>query len=865
VITLDTQLGGAIYPFLEATGRAWSLVTSSTADPAHYPNPATFGMDKPSLRWVNGDQVKDIFVDGMTTQEFLRATGLQIDMSKKGGFVVSKRLSRLMRPYFASASFPDSAVSITYLDELDADGAKVWDGAGLISREMLRRVLIPDGVSEAKREELLREIARCKRVEFTLMSANGQDKGHAIVADCLPTDFVLPRDTKGEVKLVNGQKFVGINFVHHHEDMRLDIQSLINLGEFYGEDQLANWLEDDGAVFTEAVRTGEVAEAMSRLEHHVSLDEVQQWPLREYFVSGGHPLWFSDVAKNLMNQHLARLNASTLSDMRLPVPGGRFYVMPIGVGQRAGVDHDVPHGHIRIDRDYSTAWVNDEDWVALQDAGVDPKTGKPLGLAGILGGADNDDALWLHGFTDYDGEPKVLCWRSPNQTGEYVILKPTIGSYNLDWKTTEGAVQYPPGDSRLLPPRKDRVRKEYLGLVTEQPPVTAADYTVESMEPTIKQSIANAGTLGMYCNILMVHQAMNGKLPDRLPDELEEVIDASVKTGADLSAVHEWCFAESQKILASDQPLSPVIANRVIGSKDKPVALTHDHRLDRISQRVRTHIAEFEKAREKLMQEAMPPAAIFDHAMNESEQEMVEVGAGLHYVYNNALRLLSKQKGHLEPDDYDQARLKAEAYLNRYPPEQHGAILRGAIVAAYLSEKRKDSMLWLRGAKTDNGYAPGMAQRTMQALRDIGVLQEVDLTSIGVIAYPGASISQPQYQKTIGISSVWFREAQNWQRANGLPVASEPSQISPEARKQAKDKVAEFAKTIYRNLRLTVKAEGERKIAYAQDGQIFGFIAKDSTVDVPEGEITVAFSLSKDGNLRCVWHQTEQDLYSGEE
>jgi hypothetical protein len=43
------------------------------------------------------------------------------------------------------------------------------------------------------------------------------------------------------------------------------------------------------------------------------------------------------------------------------------------------------------------------------------------GIAGILGGADHDDALWLHNFTDHDGERKVLAWRSPNQAGEYIL------------------------------------------------------------------------------------------------------------------------------------------------------------------------------------------------------------------------------------------------------------------------------------------------------------------------------------------------------------------------------------------------------------------------------------------------------------
>lgn len=853
ITDFESQLGGAVYPFLEATGRAWRIVSSPVNNPAQYPSGATFGMDKPTLRWVNGSQIKDVFVDGMTTQEFLATNGLQLDM-KKGGFVLSKRISRLMRPYFASGYYPDSEVMVSYMDDLDEAGKKVWDGAGLISREMLMRVMIPDGVSEAKREELLREIAHCKRVEFTLMTANGQDKGHAIVADNLPSDFVLPRDTKGEVKLINGQSFVGINFVHHHDEMRLDIQSLINLHPFFQEEQLDQWLDEEGKLFAAAVESGDVADAMSRVEHHTTMDEVQKWALREYFVSGGHPMWFADIAKNLMNQHLERLNSKTLGQMRLPVPGGRFYVMPIGVGQAAGVDHIVPRGHVRIDREHSTAWVNDEDWVALQSAQGEPTAG----IASILGGADNDDALWIHGFTDHDGEAKMLCWRSPNQTGEYVVLKPTIGSYNLDWKTTEGEITYPPADSRLLPARKDKVQKHYLDLVDNRPPMGSGEYSIEVMNATIKQSIDNTGALGMYCNQLMLFQAADGRLPDELPAELEDVIDASVKTGADLSAVRQWCYEQSQMILENNKPIPAVLANRVIGATNRPVMPTDNHWLDRLTARIKTHITSFEKKRDELAKAAMPPAAIWDHAFNETDMELLHVGAGLNYVYNNATRLMRHQQGQLGPTVYDAARLKAEKYLNRYPAEQHGAILRGAIVAAYMADKPVDRVLWLTGEKTEQGHLPGMAQKTIQALREIGVLNEVGQTGLGVISYPGATVSEATYNRTIGISQVWLREAKNWQHKNGLPAVTQLNEVEPTLRAWAKDRVVELAQTDYRNLHLTVKAEGERKVAYTLDGEFFGFITKDSTRDVPEGDIIVGFSLTKDGNLRSVWRSAEE-------
>jgi hypothetical protein len=353
-------------------------------------------------------------------------------------------------------------------------------------------------------------------------------------------DFLLPQDTKREVRLkastnsaqallksgrtdagdsavadgpsfissptfAGGPTFVGLSFVHGHNDMRLDIQSLINLHPFFEEEQLLDWLKDEGELFVQAVETGQVAEAMGRIDRPHSdaattLVEVQAWPLREYLASGGHPMWFRSHVKSLMNQHLKRLNHSTLEKMRLPIPGGRHYVMPVAVGKRAGIKGlEVPRGHIHIDDQRGTAWVNDQDWLLLPDSPGRPDSAGE-GIAGILGGADNDDALWLHPFTDFDGERKVLAWRSPNQVGEYIVLKPTGDSHLLPWTTANGeAVTYPQADSRKLPPRVDFTDPAYLGLVDLETAGSLGEghYSVEVMNTAVNQAIANQGALGM--------------------------------------------------------------------------------------------------------------------------------------------------------------------------------------------------------------------------------------------------------------------------------------------------------------------------------------------------------------------------------
>ena len=772
ITSFDDQLGGAMYPFLEQTKRAWRILTwpvDETACPREGvgadPHPAhTFSKmgetRPPTLRWVSGSQVNDLYVDGVTTEQFLADTGLKLDLHK-GGFVLSKRISRIMRPHFVNNFFAPDDVTISYMAQ-SPEEARVWDGAGLISRKMLRKMMLSDDLSPAKRERLEQELRHAKRVEFTVMTPKGQDKGHAIVANDLrddngcPVDFLLPQDTKREVRLDNGRTFVGLSFVHGHNDMRLDIQSLINLHPFFQEDQLLDWLHDEGKLFAQSIENGTVGEAMARIDKHTMLEDVQSWPLREYLASGGHPIWFRSHVKGLMNQHLKRLNHSTLEKMRLPIPGGRHYVMPEAVGKRAGIKGlDVPRGHIHIDDKRGTAWVNDEDWLAL------PDSPKGEGIAGILGGADHDDALWLHPFTEYDGEQKVLAWRSPNQVGEYVVLKPTAVSHNLSWSMPDGeAVSYPQADSRQLPPRIDFTETEYLGLVDPDSAgsVGAGEgYSVEVMETAVAQVVANQGALGMYCNSLMLNKALYGRLPDNPPAPLEDIIDSAVKTGADLSKVVSWNYANSREILESRIPIPAILHQRLsVDWSDKEnrpplprasgMTGNEAHWMDRLETGVKAHIQAVQQKRDELTAQARPPQAVLDVAL--ADPEAVKLGAGLNKAYTAVLRMgkkhaLSGAEQGQHVNILERAKAAAEDYLAHFPPEQRGVILLGALASVYGKEGGgADTAVWLAGSKdkTDESQLgigqSSIAHETIEALRKIGLLDDIIVTKEGLVVYP---------------------------------------------------------------------------------------------------------------------------------
>jgi hypothetical protein len=641
--------------------------------------------------------------------------------------------------------------------------------------------------------------------------------------DDLDADFVLPRDIKAQVKLVNGTVFVGIVPVHSSADMRLDIQSVINLYPFFDIPQLQQWLEAEGQLFIESVRSGDVAEAMSRIDSDTCLEEIEGWYVREYYLSGGHPMWFGSVVKSTINQHLKRLNHTTLNRMRLPVPGGRFYLAVDVVGNR-----HVPSGEIVLDTAAATAWVSSDDWIEY--------------IADVLGGADQDDAIWVYPFADFDGERKLLCWRSPNQVGEYVVLKPAADSVYL--------TDYPTADSRLLPPRIDTLQVEYLNLIDDNVIIGANQpYGIATMDTSIQRALANKGILGQVCNVLMLAQALYGRLPQHPPAPLEQVIDASVKSGADLSAVREWCFDACEEILNSQKPIPAILQDRLSTRDDTLAAVTStNHWLDELVTVIRQHIADITHQRDALMKQTMPPLTLFQHAFD--QPETLQQGARFNQLYTSALPW-TRSRGRTS-GSYEQARQRSTAYLEQFPVHEQTAILRGALAHYYMGKHvGADGAAWQLGQMTDNGREPGIANLTLQTLREIGLLDEVtDHPEHGILTYPGAKLLETT-TRLITIVGVWFNWLRTYRISQGQLPPERMGDVSKEDVQWAKEQVERLAQSHFRNLTLSIHEENQRKIAYTPQGNIFGYVAQRDE-EIINHCLTVKFCIVQDGNLICV-------------
>jgi hypothetical protein len=65
------------------------------------------------------------------------------------------------------------------------------------------------------------------------------------------------------------------------------------------------------------------------------------------------------------------------------------------------------------------------------------------------------------------------------------------------------------------------------------------------------------------------------------------------------------------------------------------------------------------------------------------------------------------------------------------------------MASVYAGDKpASDAAVWAQAEKGSQAHNVGIAQRSLQSLREIGVLDEIEETSTGLLIYPLAEIHQ---------------------------------------------------------------------------------------------------------------------------
>jgi hypothetical protein len=366
------------------------------------------------------------------------------------------------------------------------------------------------------------------------------------------------------------------------------------------------------------------------------------------------------------------------------------------------------------------------------------------------------------------------------------------------------------------------------------------------MQAAIERTRANAGALGMTCDSLMVHKAVFGRLPEQPPAPLEQIIDADVKTGEDLTKVKDWNYGYRRQLRKSRAAVPAILHSRAGGDAEmgQPLPETHDHWLDRVVGNIKAHIETVKTRRDELEKRTMPARELFDAVIAEKSLEKGR-------QFNGLYRAVLKRGGP------ELARQKAEEYLSHYPPEQQRGILRGAMADAYLGETpSSDAAVWQMGHKTEHGRAPGIGDLAVEALREIGTLDEVSPGAGGLQRYPRAQVDHSPY-RTVQINGVWINQLNAARQQAGQEALRSGREVTSSAiRRNYKEQVAS---TNWQDVVLHIRGEdagGElRKIAYDQAGNPVGTLSKNSQDRVSGERIRLKLAAASDGNLLAAFEE----------
>ena len=888
IITPHSDLGGLRYPFLPAEWN-WQLVIHEVNLQAIRAYDQEFG--EPTMRLVKDGSVIDIRIPGMSTEEFALFTGIQV---KEASFKACKRLSRAIgRREYAALFYDADEVVITHDSSLDP---VVWDGAGRMSLDFLRRHVARLRETDQITGRTAARLLRCRRFEITILFENGQEKGHVVIDETMTgSDFLFPAGSKPEVTLENGQVYIALQSVKAKTSMRLDIQSLINLYPFFQPEMLWAWAETEGALFLDSIRNGNVHrlfERMAGVQSADDLETVRDWYLTDFVASGGDLRWFAHTMLAAGRQHLNRI-WSNKEKLRFPCPGGRFYILPAGVGGRI-----VGQGEVLLDKAYATAWVNDDDWRDW--------------LAGVLGGADGDDAVWVFPFRDYDKTDKFLIWRSPNQVGEYAVLRPAAESDVLKWVVTAGhEITFVPGmDSRLLPTRIDKQTILYDQLPAGTHTVTKADYTIGGLWSTIVRVEANLGLLGGYCNALLLIKALCQDVPNGLPATLEQVIDGTVKDGRDLGPVRDWLNRVANYIAKTVDTVPGCIADRLLVSLPKAaqqrLTVTENlscetcrtfpgsshcvssrqgvsslqgvssrhcvsshhcvsslHWLDKLMVLMESHRDNYLDHLKALAAEAHPPLALF-----EAGREKMSLGCQLRQLWNRSLAASRRDEVNIHDESaFAVARHSVESRLAELAPELRAPALLGAAAHIYSTglapgQPAGDACLWQTGevAQETGKRTASTAVWFLGALRQVGILAEPVWDEASPILKWQIGTTEPII--SIALNGVWFNYRRAWAQFKGQPVPATMGEIPAGVRRQVKAQIASLARERWLGKQLIFQQdEAARLVALTEAGQLFGFVPRELELRlVTDYPYRLLWSQAKDGNLHALLSPVSSSL-----
>lgn len=167
----------------------------------------------------------------------------------------------------------------------------------------------------------------------------------------------------------------------------------------------------------------------------------------------------------------------------------------------------------------------------------------------------------------------------------------------------------------------------------------------------------------------------------------------------------------------------------------------------------------------------------------------------------------------------------------------------------------RDESVWQLGEKNPHTGTReiGIAQETIQALRELGVLDEISRLDNGrIVRYPNARVLSVA-GNAIKLVGVWFNYWRYICKERGQSVPDRMQEVEQVDMEWAKAEVTKLTHTQFRNMKLDIRRDDDRAIAYTQHNNIFGYIAKEQTQDISIGKVTLRFALAKKDHVWAIF------------
>lgn len=629
-----------VYPMLDRAFARWQL-QSVSLDDAVMGQYAIIQLDKHSIPWVGDDGVT--FLDGwdatgkhITGTDALDALGIDVDMSK-GGYKLSKRISRMLGCALKGQWFFDTKGLVTIQE--DNSLGNQWDGELAIHPDTLKDIVHAYNLDKTLVDESVFYV--------TIMTEEGQYKGHMVKWDGAPKDVFYTHGgaAKKEVWLKPGTvKYVHINPVHGKEKLKLDIQSVINLHEFLDPQRIFEEFMNEGNRLLGTIVDGSYTMKGAK-------PDEDDWFLAKYFGAGGKANWFPGIVRIIGRQFEKMMDAGANGiKPRFPFPGYRAYLKTGTIGL-------VEPGFGKMMLDKASFVIADEDWDEI---------------AGVLGGADKDDAVCVVPFIE-NGEPFFLIWRQPNGRGEYVVLK-------AEWSVDHiEAIQ---GDTSKLPPRVDKTGHITIPLPAGKARNVPSRFEPLSFIPDIRRALDTIGNLGRVINMQMA-EAYEGLPFSACSYSQESIIDATVKDGVDSTPAVRQMEKRMIELYGDGQrPVSPFIYKRIKSALgDREVPMTNNSWLDVMMHQCNMYLLSFVERVKGIAANVTPPAGII-----EAGAPFLEQGKAARIVWSKNVR---NSEGSATTEILDNARAMVMDSLAT--PEQLAGLI------AYINttdSPERDGVLW---------------------------------------------------------------------------------------------------------------------------------------------------------------------------